>query len=77
MTNPHSHLKVEVDYAGRTDCQPVYVGYAVPITGTGCDAWQIMRLDYDANGRLIQRVWADGNLFFDNVWDDRASLVYE
>lgn len=76
MTNPHRHLTVEVDYAGRTDGQPVYVGYADPLSVTSQPVWQIMRIDYDGSNNLIQRVWAGGDVYFDKVWDDRAVLVY-
>lgn len=74
-------LSIEIDYAGRTDCQPVYVGYSSPDPDktTADPVWKIMFCEYDgtlADGCLIRRTWADGNTKFDNVWDDRASLSY-
>lgn len=73
-------LTIEIDYAGRTDGQPVYVGYASPdpdkTTADAC--FKIMFLEYDGfpTGNLIRRTWADGNTQFDNVWDNRATLTY-
>jgi hypothetical protein len=85
-SNPHRHLDVLVDYAGRTDCQPVYVGYADAgsLTYTSEPLWQIMRCDYDGStpGRLVQRVWAQlpteerGNVNFNKQWDLRTTYAY-
>lgn len=73
-------LTFEVDYAGRTDSQPVYIGYATPgLDGdTGEPVWKIMFCEYSAfpTGDLIRRTWADGNTLFDNVWNDRVTLAY-
>lgn len=52
-----------------------YVGYAAPGTATSAAAWQIKRLTTAADGGIDVEV-ADGNLNFDNVWDNRASLTY-
>ena len=74
-------LSIQIDYAGRTDCQPVYIGYATPSLGLDTDkaVWKIMFLEYDgtlAAGCLIRRLWADGDTKYDNVWDDRLALNY-
>lgn len=71
-------LTVLLDYAGRTDGQPVYVGCADPTEDkTTADAvWKIMKLEYDGNDQVISRKWADGDTLFNNVWDDRAALSY-
>lgn len=72
-------LRIELDYAGRTDCQPVYVGYAEPGLLTSDPSWKIMFLEYDGtldDGCLIRRTWADGDTFYDNVWDNRTTLLY-
>lgn len=71
-------LTVQLDYAGRTDGQPVYVGFAPPSKLTSDPSWKIMQLLYDAfpSGNLTSRLWADGDTKFDNVWDDRVSLTY-
>lgn len=52
-----------------------YVGKHAPGTATSAAVWQIKRLTFDAAGDVITEV-ADGDLDFDNVWDDRASLTY-
>lgn len=46
-----------------------------PATGTRSTSaaiWQIQRRKTDGT----EATWADGNLAFDNVWDNRASLTY-
>jgi hypothetical protein len=83
-SNPHRHDDVLIDYAGRTDCQPVYIGYADAGSAayTGEPVWQIARCDYDVNNRLIDRFWAQlpgeerGNILYNKVWDDRTLYAY-
>jgi hypothetical protein len=67
---------IQLDYAGRTDGQPVYVGFAEPSSLTSDPVWKIMRLDYSAGGDLIDRLWADGDTNFDNIWNNRTTLSY-
>jgi hypothetical protein len=50
-----------------------YVGEAQPGTATSAALWRIKRIDSTA-GVVIQ--WADGNASFDNIWDNRESLIY-
>ena len=75
-------LRIEVDYAGRTDCQPVYIGWAEPGSATSEPVWKIAFCEYDGTldaGCLIRRRWAlDDNQRsnFTNVYDDRGSLTY-
>lgn len=70
--------RIELDYAGRTDGQPVYVGFAPPGELPDQRIWKIMFLEYDGfpTGNLIRRTWADGNTNFDNIWTDRLTLSY-
>jgi hypothetical protein len=83
-SNPHRHLDVVVDYAGRTDCQPVYVGWADAgsFAFESEPVWQILRLDYDGMNRLVDRLWAQlpteerGNTNFNKVWADRTLYAY-
>lgn len=49
-----------------------YIGRASPGSATSADTWQIKRIT-NASGDID---WADGNIDFDNVWDDRAGLSY-
>lgn len=71
---------VALDYAGRTDHQPVYVGFAEPSSGKDEPVWKIMKLLYDGNNDLTDRLWAlspvSNKAMFDQVWNDRASLNY-
>lgn len=69
-------VSIELDYVGRTDGQPVFVGYAPPGKLTSDAVWKIMKLTYDGNSQLTSRLWADGDTKFDNVWDNRLVLTY-
>ena len=40
---------------------------------TSNPVWRIKRIS-TSSGVIVE--WADGNVNFDNVWDDRASLSY-
>jgi hypothetical protein len=51
-----------------------YVGFAAMGTATSAASWQIKKLL--TTGTVTVGRWADSNANFDNVWDDRASLVY-
>ncbi len=50
-----------------------YIGTANPGTFTSEATWQIKRMD-ETSGLVI--TFADGNANFDNIWDDRTSLIY-
>ncbi len=54
----------------------IYLGLAVPGTASSAAIWQIRRFTYDSQNNLETILMADGNVEFDNVWDDRASLSY-
>ena len=69
------HQGIQLDYVGRTDGQPVFVGWAEPGTPTSSAAWRIVFLTYVAN-QLTQLQWASGTMAYNFVWDNRASLVY-
>jgi hypothetical protein len=68
-------LRIELDYAGGPGDQPTFVGYAPPGKLTSDKTWKIMKCIY-AGANLTERLWADGDTKFDNVWDDRAGLSY-
>ena len=59
---------IQVDDAGTY----VYVGFAIAGTATSGATWKLMRIT-SASGSLM---WADGNAYYDNVFDDRASKSY-
>lgn len=58
-----------------TTANTVYVGYAVAGTLSSASAWQIRRV-VSVNDEYIEE-FADGDLLFDNVWNNRASLSYK
>ena len=68
-----SITKVELAYDGSDNLE--YVGLAEPGTATSAALWQIRKLIY-SSGNLAQVLWEGGNLGYDSVWDDRASLSF-
>lgn len=52
-----------------------YIGFAKPGTSTSSASWQIKKMVYSGTN-VISILFADGDLNFDNVWDNRASLSY-
>lgn len=57
-----------------TSANPIlYLGEAAPGTLDSQALWRIQRIDTTA---VIKIEWADGNDYFDNVWDNRAALSY-
>lgn len=50
-----------------------YIGEAAPQSSTAAAVWRIRKLDLTSGVSLL---YADGNTFFDNVWDNRTSLSY-
>ncbi len=56
-----------------TTADVIYQGWAAPATATSAALWKIRKIDV-SSGAVI--TWADGDINFDNEWDDRASLNY-
>lgn len=56
-----------------TDSNIIYIGEAANASLTSNPAWKITRLDTTT---LLKVTYADGDLNFDNVWDNRESLTY-
>lgn len=52
-----------------------YIGKAPAGTATNAAAWKIQRVTTTVGGDLTVE-WADGNINYDNVWDNRAVLSY-
>jgi hypothetical protein len=50
-----------------------YVGEASIAASTSSPIWRIRKIDTTTG---VDVRWADGNSYYDNVWDDRASLTY-
>lgn len=78
---PHEGLGLifEMDYTGGPGDQPVYIGWAEPDSATSEPVWKISKQFYSGSN-LIRRLWALDPLsrkaLFNQVWDDRASLIY-
>jgi len=58
----------------NTTANIIYVGKAVPGTATSAASWQIQKIDKSTTN--ISVLDAGGDALFDNIWDDRASLIY-
>lgn len=61
---------LQVDTVGNTN----YLGYATAGSVTSGAVWAIKRVVETGNNVVI--TWADGTKDFDNVWDNRTSLIY-
>lgn len=57
-----------------TDLSIVYYGFAAIGTATSSAGWKIFYID--TNGDAQEKLWADGDANYDNVWDNRESLSY-
>ncbi len=62
----------EVTRIDEASATITYVGYST-VASTAGATWKIKRLD-STTGLIVLR--ADGNLNYDNIWDNRASLSY-
>jgi len=62
---------LDYDVAGNV----VYQGSAIAGSSKGAAVWRITKLIY-INGNLTDVQYADGNINYDNIWDDRATLIY-
>lgn len=51
-----------------------YVGEAPSASLESSPVWRIKKLE--TIGTVLKITWADGNQFFDNVWNDRMGLSY-
>ncbi len=65
------------DYAGTIVGTPIYVGWAVPGVATSAAKWKIRKFTYDANNQITNIQWANGDVGFNAIWDNRASLTYK
>jgi len=66
-----------IEYAALVDDSNyplTYVGNALPGSLPGSAVWQIRLVD--ESDEVLVVTFADGDSDFDNVWDDRESLIY-
>ena len=68
------NYSIQVSYDANQNIE--YFGKANIGTLTSDALWQIKKLSYDSNQNITTVEWADGDIAFNNVWDDRASLSY-
>lgn len=64
-------LAVRIDEASAT---VTYIGKALPGVVDAGATWQIKKIS--VSGNVTSITFADGDDEFDNVWDNRAALVY-
>lgn len=71
-------MKIEIEYAVGAGGSQVakYIGYGPPGSLTSQAVWRILRMTYDVNDNPTVVEWANGNINFVNIWDDRAGLSY-
>jgi len=55
----------------------IYIGEAIPGTLNAANDWRIQRVTFTVPGEADADIeWAAGASLFDQIWDDRVSLVY-
>ncbi len=67
-------LALQLDDTGGVP-QILYKGEATAGEATSASTWRIQRITIQTDGD-VAIVWADGNVDFDNVFDDRLGLAY-
>ena|SRR3990167_745987 len=72
-TNPDTKTTV-LDYDGSNNL--IYSGLASPGSSKAVAVWQIKKYTYDGSSNLTDIQYADGNLEYDNIWNNRASGSY-
>ena len=60
-----------VDEASAT---ATYIGEARPNSSNASSVWRIKRIA--TAGSAITIAWADGDIYFDNIWNNRVSKTY-
>jgi hypothetical protein len=53
----------------------LYLGEAAPDSLESAPVWRISRIIFDAAGNVEEQRYANGGLF-NQIWNDRASLIY-
>lgn len=71
---PSSYTLDDLDLKVATTGGTTYVGQAAIGSATSQAVWQIMRIV--VAGTDVAITWADSDNNFDNIWDNRASIVY-
>lgn len=72
--NQNIYTRGKASYIDEVSSSLSYIAEG-PVSGdTSQPIWQIRRVQTTSNVTSTQ--YADGDLKFDNIWDDRASLNY-
>lgn len=58
----------------QVDASTTYIGESAITIATSSPFWRIRKIS--VSGTVSSILWADGDENFDNVWDDRTSLLY-
>jgi hypothetical protein len=64
------------DYGLRTDQQPVYIGWATCGVPQSASSWKIRLFTYNSDGSIAQIQYANGDVGFRAIWNNRTSYVY-
>ena len=69
ITEIPSNMHKKLDYDGRTDEQPVYVGFAARNHATSSSGWLLYKITYDESDRVIDVISS-----YDS-WDNRKTTA--
>ncbi len=72
LSNINPQLQILIDEAAASI---TYVGFSQPGTATDAASWRIFRLDESGDPELVKQ-YASGSTNFNQVWDNRAALLY-
>lgn len=72
----NENMTSRIEYVDASSTDPLYVGYAPPGSSESDPVWQIRKMEYDASNRLIAVKFAEGELAYNKVWNNRASYSY-
>jgi len=70
------NFAIQLDPAGRSDDQPVYIGFATAGTAKSASGWRILELIYDASSNISQVLYASGTASYDKIWNNRTIYAY-
>ena len=68
------NLKIANDPDTGSPSTIQYVGYATHGTATSAAEWRILRITDSAGSLIVEH--ADGDIEFDNIYDNREALSY-
>jgi hypothetical protein len=74
VVNQHALEPLRTEVTGTAPNTTTYAGFALAGANPAEPVWRIQRITETATTTLIE--YADGNENMDNVWNDRASLIY-